>query len=269
MMEVIILGVDGVLAETHEMRRNAFNRAFADGCIEWRWGRVLYAELLKMRGGADMLDDFIDSQFPYWERTDDLKKLVMAINRRQKSITRQMLDSGSVTLRPGVLDFMHFAARSGVRLAIATEESEAEVAALLHANLGGEAGRLFDVVAAGDAAGNAQSAHDRVLDALATNASACLAVESSLAGVRSAAKARIPIAIASGTYQQLLDCCDLLATDVGTASSTVVSRWDAVAPHQLLAELRLAHVARTAANDTRVKQTPPRHPEKEIAHASG
>lgn len=267
MIEAMIFGVDGVLAETHEMRRNAFNSAFADGCIEWHWGRVLYAELLKMRGGDAMLDDFIASQFPHWERTEDLKKLIAVINRRQKSICRQMLESGSVALRPGLCDFLQCATQAGVRLAIATEESEAEVTSLLEANLGRGAGQLFDVVIAASADRPKEAAHSRVLEALGVEASGCLAFESSLSGVRSAARAGIPTAIASGLYQQIGDCCDQLAAGARSASSTVVARWDAVAPERLLDELRVAHVARTAANDTRALPATPGHTEKEVAYA--
>lgn len=268
MMEAIIFGVDGVLAETHELRRRAFNRAFADGCMEWRWGRTLYAELLKMRGGPAILDDFIASRFPHWKRTEDLEKLVTAINRRQRSIARQMLECGAIAIRPGIAEFMQVAAASGVRLAIATEENETEVAGLLKSSFGNSKEGPFEVVVAGGSDRETHSAHDRVLEVLPVDASACLAVESSPAGVRSATRAGIPTVIACGIYQQLPDCCDLLATDA-RASSTVFSRWDAVEPQQMLAELRMAHIARTAANDARSKPKTPRPQEKEIAHARG
>lgn len=274
MLEGIIFGVDGVLAETHEVRREAFNKAFTDGYIEWRWGRVLYAELLKMCGGRGMVDAFIGSQFPHWRRTDDLSKLVAAINRRQTSICRQQFESGSVQLRPGVSDFIQSAARSGVRLAIVTDEDVSEVARLLRSNLGPSADRCIEAVFARVAVAkdHPRGMHSRALEALSLDPASCLAVESSPLGVRSAAEAGIPIVLTSGIYSQLQDCCDLLAADVRVtcASSAIVARWNAASPAHLLAELRLVHATQTVASDAFANSmgVTPAVRRMEIAHAS-
>ncbi len=275
MLEGIILGVDGVLAETHEVRREAFNKAFNDGCIDWRWGRTLYGELLKMSSGHDMVDAFIAIQFPHWRRTDDLSKLAAAINRRQTSICRQQFESGSVRLRPGMSDLIQAAARTGVRLAVATNEDASEVASLLRTNLASAARRCIEVISTRSPADadRPTSAHSLALEAISLDPTSCLAVESSAAGVRSAAEAGIPTAITAGIYSQLQDCCDLLAADarVAGASSTIHAPLGAVSPTHLLAELRRVHATKTAASDAIASSRAVSRAVRrlEFAHASG
>jgi beta-phosphoglucomutase-like phosphatase (HAD superfamily) len=43
-VRALIFDVDGTLAETEELHRIAFNRAFAEAGIPWKWDRELYAD---------------------------------------------------------------------------------------------------------------------------------------------------------------------------------------------------------------------------------
>ena len=42
MLQAIIFDVDGTLAETEEVHRAAFNRAFSDAGLDWHWSEALY-----------------------------------------------------------------------------------------------------------------------------------------------------------------------------------------------------------------------------------
>jgi beta-phosphoglucomutase-like phosphatase (HAD superfamily) len=220
-----------------------------------------------------MVDAFIGSQFPHWQRTDDLSRLVAAINRRQARLCRQQFDRGAVPLRQGMSDFIDTAARSGLRLALETDENGAEVSSLLRTNMGTATRRSIEVVIARDptAGQPGGSPYSQALAALGVDSRSCLAVASSLPDVRSATDAGIPTAITCGLYSQLQDCCDLMAADgrAAYASSTIVSRWNAGGPERLLAELRMVHAAKTAANDAfdiSIAATPLAR-KMEIAHA--
>jgi beta-phosphoglucomutase-like phosphatase (HAD superfamily) len=48
----LIFDVDGTLAETEEAHRAAFNRAFAEACLDWHWTRDMYRDLLNTTGGV-------------------------------------------------------------------------------------------------------------------------------------------------------------------------------------------------------------------------
>jgi Haloacid dehalogenase-like hydrolase len=46
--EALIFDVDGTLAETEEIRRQAFNEAFRAHGLDWSWSPELYLELLQV-----------------------------------------------------------------------------------------------------------------------------------------------------------------------------------------------------------------------------
>ena len=60
MLEAIIFDVDGTLAETEEIHRAAFNRAFEEAGLGWHWSERLYGELLKVTGGKERIAHFIE-----------------------------------------------------------------------------------------------------------------------------------------------------------------------------------------------------------------
>ena len=54
----LIFDVDGTLAETEEVHRQAFNEAFMQAGIDWCWGRTIYKELLRLAGGKERMRAF-------------------------------------------------------------------------------------------------------------------------------------------------------------------------------------------------------------------
>ncbi len=45
-IEALVFDVDGTLAETEEIHRQAFNEAFAAAGLPWFWDEALYGALL-------------------------------------------------------------------------------------------------------------------------------------------------------------------------------------------------------------------------------
>lgn len=68
MLKALIFDVDGTLAETEDLHRQAFNRAFGQLGLDWHWTPELYAELLKIMGGKERLLHFIAQVHPENER---------------------------------------------------------------------------------------------------------------------------------------------------------------------------------------------------------
>lgn len=248
-LQAIVFGVDGVLAETQEARREAFNKVFAEAGLDWQWGRTLFAELLKATDGEDIIQSFVYRYLPHWRHTEDLSHLIAAMTRRHATIYQDLLDNGAVKFRAGVTQFLRLATRAGVLLAIATDESRSQVLSLLGANLEPPETADFNAVCtADDCAGG--KGNDRYLSALRKLALApevCLAVESSPKGIRSAVAARLPTVITWGIYSQVHECAEALpAADDGvprSASSMILSGWDCRKPTELLAQLRSFHAA--------------------------
>ena len=51
----LIFDVDGTLAETEELHRQAFNHAFARHGLDWQWDRAVYKDLLRVTGGKERM----------------------------------------------------------------------------------------------------------------------------------------------------------------------------------------------------------------------
>ena len=54
-LRALVFDVDGTLAETEEIHRLSFNRAFAESGLGWSWDRDLYRELLRTTGGRERI----------------------------------------------------------------------------------------------------------------------------------------------------------------------------------------------------------------------
>ena len=51
----IILDVDGTIADTEEIHRQAFNQTFEEFGLDWRWSVADYERLLLISGGRERL----------------------------------------------------------------------------------------------------------------------------------------------------------------------------------------------------------------------
>jgi hypothetical protein len=54
----LIFDVDGTLAETEDVHRQAFNQSFVEVGIDWCWSRAIYKELLRLAGGKERIRAF-------------------------------------------------------------------------------------------------------------------------------------------------------------------------------------------------------------------
>lgn len=202
--QALIFDVDGTLAETErDGHRPAFNRAFAEHGLSWRWDEELYGRLLDITGGKERIRHFAEIAAPEIAARPDFTALVKKLHAAKTTHYVRLVDQGKLALRPGVASLIAEARRAGIRLAIATTTSPENVDALLRASLAPESPGWFDVIGAGDVVSAKKPAPDIylwVLEKLALPASACLAIEDSANGLRSALAAGIPTVVTVGEY---------------------------------------------------------------------
>jgi HAD superfamily hydrolase (TIGR01509 family) len=196
----LIFDVDGTLAETEELHRQAFNEAFARSGMDWHWGRTIYKELLLTAGGKERIrvfDTMRKSAQPL------LDSEIADLHRLKTACFADLLASQGCPLRPGVTDLIAAAMRRGQRLAIATTTSRENINALMSAALGKGWSDLFEVIVAGDEVPRKKPAPDVYLAALAGLGLAgpeCLAIEDSANGLIAALHADIPVLITRSLY---------------------------------------------------------------------
>ena len=187
--DALVFDVDGTLADTEELHRQAFNEAFFACGIDWRWGPALYAELLQITGGKERIAEYISRhQMPASER-GRLLRLVPQMHAAKTRIYRELVALGHLHPRPGVVRLMKEARATGVKLAIASTTSPENVESLLWSSFGIEASRWFSAVATGDVVPRKKPAPDiynLVLEKLGISPERAIAFEDSAIGVRSA-----------------------------------------------------------------------------------
>ncbi len=228
--QALIFDVDGTLAETEEVHRKAFNRAFADAGLSWRWSRERYRELLAVSGGKERIRQYIGESCPELLERKDLAEWIAGLHQSKTGHYAAMMAGGEAELRPGVERLIREAHDAGMRLAIATTTTRANITALFDATLGHEALDWFEVIGSATEAPVKKpdpSVYLWVLERLGLPGDACLALEDTRNGVLAAKAAGIPVLVTESFYSQGEDFTGALAvlSDLGEPER----------PHQVLA----------------------------------
>ncbi len=207
MLEALIFDVDGTLAETEEVHRAAFNEMFEEAGLGWHWDRPLYKRLLDVTGGKERIAHFIaiekPAALPLAAGGQSLGEAIAAMHKRKTDIYNRRVAEGGLDLRPGVEALIRHAGQTGMRLAIATTTSLANVESLLAATLGPDGTRRFEVIAAGDMVRAKKPAPDvflLALERLGLPPQRCLAIEDSINGLQSAGAAGLATLVTRSAY---------------------------------------------------------------------
>lgn len=224
-MQALIFDVDGTLAETEEIHRRAFNLAFADAGLKWVWSRERYRELLAVSGGKERMLHFIAEDDPTQSKRHNLAEWIAALHKAKTAHYTQMMAAGEIDLRPGVERLIREAHHAGLRLAISTTTTMANITALFDATLGSEVLQWFEVIGAAEQAPLKKpdpSVYLWVLQQLGLPAGNCLAIEDTRNGVRAASAANIPVLVTQSYYSEGEDFSGALAVlnDLGEPHSS-------------------------------------------------
>lgn len=200
--QAILFDVDGTLAETEELHRQAFNRTFQAFGLDWDWDPALYRDLLAVAGGKERLLHYIAAYDP-----PDAARAQASLAELHAAKTRTYADlitAGEARLRPGVARLMLEAHAAGIPVAIATTTSPENVEALL-ATAGRDVAHTVAVIAAGDMVPNKKPAPDvyhYALERLGCAAADCVAIEDSAAGAEAALAAGLPTVITRSAFTE-------------------------------------------------------------------
>ncbi len=183
-MSAILFGSISTIADTSELQRACFNEAFAQHGLDWEWGQDDYREMLTGNGGKARIEEYAE------ERGQEVD--AEAVHRTKSELFAQRLSEGGVSTRPGVKETVEAARAGGMRLALVTTTSPANVEALSEAVRSEIDLRKFDLVV--DATQVDRPKPDRAaylyaLSRLQEEPQHCVAIEDNVGGVEAANKA--------------------------------------------------------------------------------
>lgn len=200
--EALIFDVDGTLAETEELHRQAFNESFAEAGLPWHWSMQDYRRLLQTTGGKERIAR-------HMRETGHKGEIdIPALHAAKTARYTTLMATGTLPLRPGVGDLIADARARGITLAIATTTSRPNVDALCLACFGAPTEAIFAVTACGDEVPRKKPAPDvyeLALTRLNMTADRALAFEDSANGLRAALAAGLACIVTPSVYTETDD----------------------------------------------------------------
>ncbi len=204
MIRALLWDVDGTLAETERCGHlSAFNLAFAEAGLPWRWSEARYGELLRVTGGRERLLFDMESQPAAPAAARARAALAVELHRLKSRHYESLVATGRLPLRPGVAELLDDCTRAGVTLGIVTTTSGANVAALLGRHLGARWRERFATLVCAEEAPCKKPDPEAYLVALARlklDREAVIAMEDSPAGIEAARRAQLRVVLTRSHY---------------------------------------------------------------------
>ncbi len=126
-LKAVIFGAIGVIAETSDLQRQAFNLAFAEAKLDWNWDAETYRRLLSINGGQARLRAYRDEGV---NRSDVSEAMIAALHDRKTHHYAALTAGGAVKPRRGVTELINACQDAGVRVALCTSTSVENVEAI-------------------------------------------------------------------------------------------------------------------------------------------
>jgi HAD superfamily hydrolase (TIGR01509 family) len=129
-LKAVIFGAIGTISETSDIQRQAFNAAFKQAGLDWKWSAIAYKDLLKTNGGQARIRAFRDAD-PSRASVDD--KMIKKLHAGKEAAFVELLAKGKLGPRPGVQELMDACLAADVKMAWCTSTSVENVKAIKQA----------------------------------------------------------------------------------------------------------------------------------------
>lgn len=204
MLSALLWDVDGTLAETErDGHRVAFNQAFAEHGLAWRWDTERYGQLLRITGGRERLLAAMQEEADAPALPGEREALALALHQAKNRCYARGVQEGAIALRPAVASLIDEANARGMQQAIVTTTSRANVQALLGRHLGPDWESRFAAVVCGEDVERKKpdpEAYHCALAALRLPSIETLAIEDSWNGAHAARLAGVPVLVTRSVY---------------------------------------------------------------------
>ena len=126
-VKAVIFGALGVIAETSDLQRQAFNLAFVEANLDWTWDAETYRRLLSINGGQARLHAYRDEDA---NRSDVTDAVIATLHERKTHHYAALTANGSLTPRKGVAELIKACQNADVHVALCTSTSVENVDAI-------------------------------------------------------------------------------------------------------------------------------------------
>lgn len=194
MVDALLFGSIGVLAETSEIQRQAYNQSFAEHDLDWYWNIANYCELLKTPGGKRRLKDFANLNLSNSE--------IDSIHDRKESIFFEQLKSG-LSPRDGVIDCIKVCRLKDIKIGFITTTSQSNIDALAQALNKSVDFEQFDLITTKSDVSNEKpngEVYKFALSKIEVSAEKTIAIEDTEVNQQAALENEIPCYLFAGEY---------------------------------------------------------------------
>lgn len=207
MLKALIFDMDGTVADTEMVHMAAFNRAFAEMGLDWKWDVPLYTRLLEVSGGKERIR-------AYWEGRGDLPReiglggiddTIGRIHELKTAAYEQAVKDGEVQMRPGVLAIMSAAMTADMPVTIATTTSPVNITSLLKRWIGPDWREMFILIEDASIASRKKPdpmVYLKTLKRLGLSPESALAIEDSANGLKAAQRAGIATLVTTNLFTE-------------------------------------------------------------------
>ncbi len=223
MPAALFIGSIGVLAETSDIQRRAYNQALKEAGLDWHWDADTYRDLLTESGGRKRLARLNDEMQANLSEQD-----IKQIHTRKTQLACDEITSGGTVLRPGVAAAIDDALTQGLKLALVTTTYQANIDAIAAAAGADLPLSRFSAVLTVDDCDRSKPAPDIYLAALSRlslDSSSVIAIEDSATSLRAAKQAGIYTLATPGKFtdqQDFSEADQVLTSLEGLDLSTLI-----------------------------------------------
>jgi len=218
-IKAIIFDQDGVIIDTErDGHRVAFNKTFKEFGFNFEWDVDYYYELLQVAGGKERMRHHLHTRgFGKEINPAGEDELIKKLHKRKTEIFIELIEAGSLPLRPGIKRIMKEAMAMGLKIGICTTANEKAAHAMAYGIL---KEIKFDFVLAGDVVKKKKPDPEIYLLGLKTvnlKSEECIVFEDSKNGLAAAKAAGMNVVVTTNSYTEKEDLSqgDIIVTCLG------------------------------------------------------
>jgi len=238
--EALLFDCDGVLVDTEaEGHRVAFNEAFKRKGLDHTWDLEQYGVLLEIGGGKERMNAYFSqhSDEEPWASVTDPKErtaFLKELHELKTDIFNELIESGKLPVRPGVIRLINEAIDAGVKVAVCSTSNERAVSNIVKVLLGDKIAAQMRVFA-GDVVPKKKPSPDiynLAAKELEVSPGRCVVIEDSKIGLAAGKAAGMRVVVTESYYTkgEDFDAADAVFDCIGDEGSENFSLSDLTTP---------------------------------------